>query len=130
MNGSDITAYITRFSDLALRCPGMVTLESKKVERFIWGLTPPTQENVLAANPLTFDIAKQLEQESIEHGDCQEPVPSAHEPPKEGGGKKKFWNKRKVESSQEPSKKQQTVAVHAATISHVVPTAQAPSNRY
>lgn len=32
---SNIEAHISRFSDLALLCPGMITSESKKVERFI-----------------------------------------------------------------------------------------------
>ena len=60
MKDSDIAAYTARFSDLAILCPGMVTSESKKVERYIWGLTPPIQGNVIAANPLTFDSAKRL----------------------------------------------------------------------
>ena len=46
MKGSDIAAYTTRFCDLDLIFPGMVTPESKKIERYIWGLTPPTQGNV------------------------------------------------------------------------------------
>ncbi|KAL7606903.1 hypothetical protein Lser_V15G19246 [Lactuca serriola] len=35
MKGNDIAAYTARFSDLALLCPGMVTPEIKKVERYI-----------------------------------------------------------------------------------------------
>ena len=60
MKCSDIGAYTARFCDLALLCPGMVTSESKKIERYIWGLTPPTQGNVLATRHLTFDSAKYL----------------------------------------------------------------------
>ncbi|XP_023755142.1 uncharacterized protein LOC111903605 [Lactuca sativa] len=41
--------------------------------------------------------------------------------PKEGGSKKKFWNKRMEQSSQEPSNKQQTVALHADIVPVVVP---------
>ena len=77
----------------------MVTLESKKINRFIWGLTPPTQGNVLATNPLTFDSAEGLVQTLIDHGDRQDPMPTGHELPKESGGKKKFWNKCKGQSS-------------------------------
>ena len=40
MVGSDITTYINRFCDLANLCPDMVALESKKIERYIWGLSP------------------------------------------------------------------------------------------
>ena len=43
MKGSDIAAYTSRFDDLALLCPGMVTLESKKIERFIC-VTPQNEE--------------------------------------------------------------------------------------
>ena len=37
MKDSDIAAYTTRFSDLSIQCPRMVTSESKQVERYIWG---------------------------------------------------------------------------------------------
>ncbi|XP_023746734.1 uncharacterized protein LOC111894877 [Lactuca sativa] len=48
------------------------------------------------------------------------PIP---EKPKEGSSKKKkFWNKRKGQSSQEPSKKQQTVAAHTVIVPAAVPT--------
>ena len=36
MVGSDITTYTNRFSDLAILFLGMVALESKKIERYIW----------------------------------------------------------------------------------------------
>ena len=39
MKDSDIAAYTARFSDLTALCPEMVTLESKKVERYISGLS-------------------------------------------------------------------------------------------
>ena len=58
MKGSDI--YTTRFSDLVALCPGMVPTESKKIKRYIWGLLPPFQGNVLSSNPFTFDSAKCL----------------------------------------------------------------------
>ena len=91
MKGFDISAYTTRFSDLALLCSGMVTSESNKVERYICGLTPPTQGNVLAANPLTFDSAKRLAHTLIDHGVIQGSIPADPEKPKEGGSKNKFW---------------------------------------
>ena len=45
-------------------------------------------------------------------------MPVVPEKSKEGGSKKKFWNERKGKSSQEPSKKQQTVAIYTT----IVPT--------
>ena len=68
MTGSDIVTYIDRFSDLAALCPGMVTPENKKVERYIWGLSPQILGHVLASNPTTFDSAKHLAYKLIDHG--------------------------------------------------------------
>ena len=67
MKGSNIVAYTARFSDLVALCPGMVPNENKKIERFIWGLVPPFQGNVLASNPTTFDSAKWLAQRLVDH---------------------------------------------------------------
>ena len=106
MKGSDIAAYTSRFDDLALLCPGMVTPESKKIERFIWGLTQPTKGNVLAAKPDTYDSAKCLAQILIDHGDNPDEETTTPELIKSSGGsKKEFWNKRKAQSTQGSSKK-------------------------
>ena len=60
MVGSYIVAYTDRFSDLAALCLGMVTPESKKIERNIWGLSSPVQGDVLSSNQTTFDSAQHL----------------------------------------------------------------------
>ena len=70
MVGSNITTYTNRFSDLEILCPEMVALESKKIERYIWGLSPQIRGNVLASKPVTFDSAKQLAQALFDHGVC------------------------------------------------------------
>ena len=62
MKNSDIAAYTARFSDVDILYPGMVAPESKKVERYIWGLPPIIQGNVIAENPLNLDSAKRLAQ--------------------------------------------------------------------
>ena len=59
MTGSDIVAYTNRFSDQATLCPEMVTLGSKKIEWYIWGLSPHIQGSVLPSKSTTFDSAKQ-----------------------------------------------------------------------
>ena len=134
MKGSDIASYTSRFDDLALLCPGMVTPESKKIERFIWGLTQPTKGNVIAAKPDTYDSAKCLAQTLIDHSDVQEEADTTPEYTEKSGEKRKFWKKKKSQSSPELSKKQQIVAVHAATIpaavSVVNSTSQAPVTGY
>ena len=64
---SDITTYTNRFCDLASLCPDMVALESKKIERYIWGLSPQIHSNAIASRPITFDSAKELAQSLIDH---------------------------------------------------------------
>ena len=68
MKGTDVVAYTARFSELVALCPNMVPTEGKKIERYIWGLVPPYQGNVLSSNPATFDSAKRLAQRLIDHG--------------------------------------------------------------
>lgn len=68
MKGSDIVSYTARFSELVALCPNMVPTEGKKIERYIWGLLPLVQGNMLASNPTTFDSSKRLAQRLIDHG--------------------------------------------------------------
>ena len=79
MKDSDIASYTSRFGDLDILCPGMVPTESKKVERYIQGLSPRIQGNVIVANPLTFDGAKRLAQTLVDHGVRQGSMPSISE---------------------------------------------------
>ncbi|KAL7601569.1 hypothetical protein Lser_V15G22974 [Lactuca serriola] len=136
MKGSNVTAYISRFDDLALLCPGLVTPENKKIERFIWGLSQPTKTHVLAARPNTYDSAKTLAQILIDHSDDVKEITTTSEPTQRSGEKRKFWKKKKGQSSQGSSKKHQTVAVHAATVTPVTTvsvmgsTASTPTSKY
>ena len=57
MKGSNVVAYTARFCELVALCPNMVHTEGKKIKRYIWGLVPPYQGNVLASHPTTFDSA-------------------------------------------------------------------------
>ena len=126
MVGSDITTYTNRFCDLANLCSDMVALESKKIERYIWGLSPQIQSSVLASRPITFDSAKELAQSLIDHRKPQNPTIPAPVPPK-ANNNKKGWSKRKRGASQESSKKQQLVAINAATVTPVVPANPLPA---
>ena len=134
MKGSDITTYTSRFDDLALLCPGMVTPESKKIERFIWGLTQPMKGNVIAARPDTYDSAKRLAQILIDHSEDLEEATTTPEPTVRSGEKRKLGKKEKSQASHESSKRQQTVAVHAATSPATVSvdrsSTRKPANRY
>ncbi|KAL7615121.1 hypothetical protein Lser_V15G04828 [Lactuca serriola] len=138
MVGSDIAGYTNRFGDLIILCPGMLILESQKVERYIWGLSAQLRGSVLASKPMNFDSAKELAQSLIDHGVCQEVTTIVTEPTKgnnnndnnaNNNSKKKFWNKRKGQTSQEPSRKQM-VTVHAATAPTTTPATPAPTKQY
>lgn len=123
MEGSDIEEYIARFRYMAILCPKMITLEGKKIERLIWGLSPLIQGSVIAADPTTFDSAKRLAQKIIDHGVQKGMMTLITEPKKDK--KKKWGKKRKGKQSQGSTKKQQIVAVHAAT-TPAVPTPAKP----
>ena len=123
MKDSDIEAYTAIFSDLAILCLGMITPESKKVERYIWGLSPQIQLNVLASNPTTFDSAKRLAQRLVDHGVQKGIMTPVTEQKKGNDNKRNSGNKRKGQQNQESAKKQQIVAFHAATTpATLVPT--------
>ncbi|XP_023753313.1 uncharacterized protein LOC111901659 [Lactuca sativa] len=124
---SDIDAYISRFSELSLLCPRMITSEGKKIERFIWGLIAPIQGNVIAANPNTYDSAKRLAKKLYDHGNKKGAKTGEAEVKKEGENKKGKNNKRKGKQNFESSKKQQIVTVHAATQATTTPHAPASS---
>ena len=70
----------------------------------------------MAANPSTFNSAKRLAQKLYDHGDKKDMKTSGAETKKGDNNKKNWGNKRKGRYTQESSKKQQTVVVHAATI--------------
>ncbi|XP_052627089.1 uncharacterized protein LOC128133620 [Lactuca sativa] len=115
MTGSDILSYTSRFSDLAMLCPGMVPTESKKVERYVWGLSQQLQGHILASKLTAFDSAKELAHQLINHNANHDTVTTTSEQAKRGNNKRKFWNKKKGHPTQDPAKKQQVVVVHAAT---------------
>ncbi|KAL7603125.1 hypothetical protein Lser_V15G18833 [Lactuca serriola] len=112
----------------------MINPESKKIERFIWGLTQLTKGNVLAAKPDTYDSAKCLAQTLIDHSDHLEEAATTPDPTERSGAKRKSWNKKHSQLSKESSKKQQTVPIRAATVPVVVSAvgskAQTPTSRY
>ena len=126
MSGMDLEAYTDRFNDLALLCPAMVTPEEKKVERYLWGLSPQIHDSVLASKPTTFESAKELAQQLIDHRASRGIMVATTDQTKGGNNKRRFWNSKKKQPVQDPTKKQQTVAIRAATTA----TAPAPPKQY
>lgn len=104
----------------------MVTLKNKKVERYIWGLSSQIQGHVLASNPSTFDSAKRLAQRLIDHEVRQGVITPTAELTKMDDYKRKSWNGEEGPQTQEASKRQQIVVVHATTTS----ANPAPTSRY
>ena len=72
----------------------MITLEGKKIEKFIWGLTPPIQGNVIATNQETFDSTKRLAHKLYDHDNKKGAKTTMTEAKKEGNNKKNGENKR------------------------------------
>ena len=115
MKGSEIQAYTTRFTELAVLCPGMVSPEYKKVERYIWGLASHIQSWVTSANPATFESAKALAVRLTDESIRQGARVQGAETPKGENNKRKSWMKSKPNTTPTSQKKQQVVAAFAAT---------------
>ncbi|XP_023754914.2 uncharacterized protein LOC111903370 [Lactuca sativa] len=117
MKRSEIKAYTARFNDLALMCPTLMTLEYKKIERYIWGLASQLKGMVLASKPTTYDstkrIAHQLTLTEIQGIE----VVSKDESPKARTNKRKFNKKNPKQSSE---KRQEGATNYVATTA--VPT--------
>jgi hypothetical protein len=131
MQGSDITSYINRFNELSVLCPAMVAPESKKIERFIWGLDAQIQNSVTASNPLTFesvkDIAIRLTDQAVRKGMMVPKAESSREQ-----HKRKSWNNNnnnRQMTSQAPPKRQNAITAYAAIpINAVAPQKQYGGN--
>ncbi|KAL4564493.1 hypothetical protein LXL04_028557 [Taraxacum kok-saghyz] len=115
MKGSEIQAYTTRFTELALLCPEMASPEYKKIERYIWGLAPQIQSLVTASGSTTFvsvkNIAFRLTDQGVRHGTMVQKV----ELHRRDDNKRKLWGKSKGNQRQAPHKKQETITAYAAT---------------
>ena len=137
MKGSEIQAYTTRFTELAVLCPVMVNPEYKKVERYIWGLAPHIQSMVTSASPATFESAKALAIQLADEGIRQGAMTRRTETPREENNERKPWNNnnhhrnnnnsnsRQI-SAQGPPKRQHTTTAHAAIPINTV----APRRKY
>jgi hypothetical protein len=72
MVGPDVAGYTSRFHDLSRLVPRLVTPESKKVERYLFGLAPQIRGMVTASKPTTMreaiDLALSLTEDAIRMG--------------------------------------------------------------
>ncbi|KAK9064954.1 hypothetical protein SSX86_016337 [Deinandra increscens subsp. villosa] len=133
MNGADVAGYTKRFRELAHLCPTMITPLYKKIERYIWGLAPHIQGNVLSSNPQTFQDAVRLAHNLVYQANRQgvnldkkksenkapetSTTPSTNKKP-DNKRKRGFWRNR---DDKAPAKEAETVKVFAATTpTHVV----------
>jgi hypothetical protein len=121
MKGSDIQAYTTRFTELAVLCPGMVSPEYKKVERYVWGLASNIQSHVTTASPATFESAKALAVRLTDEGIRQGAKVQKTEAPKREDNKRKSCSRNKPNPTPTPQKKQATTAFAATTPNHMAP---------
>ena len=89
MKGSEVNTYTTRFTELAVLCPGMVTLEYKKIERYIWGLAPQIRGMAIASQLTTFESVKNLAVRLTDEGVRQGTMVQKAEPPQRENNKRK-----------------------------------------
>ncbi|GKF68129.1 hypothetical protein Tco_0197808 [Tanacetum coccineum] len=60
MVGAGHAAYTNRFHELARLVPHLVTPESRKIERYVYGLAPQIHRMVAATEPKTIQKAVQI----------------------------------------------------------------------
>ncbi|XP_071712397.1 uncharacterized protein [Rutidosis leptorrhynchoides] len=65
MKNLEVEEYSNRFLELAALCPSMVTPESKKIEKYIIGLPPQIQGNVIAAGKETIETTMLMTQNLV-----------------------------------------------------------------
>ncbi|XP_071704982.1 uncharacterized protein [Rutidosis leptorrhynchoides] len=65
MKNLEVEEYSNRFLELAALCPSMVTPESKKIEKYIIGLPPQIQGNVIAAGKETIEATMLMTQNLV-----------------------------------------------------------------
>ena len=61
MVGSGIDSYTAHFHELAKLVAHLVTLDEKRIDRYLWGLAPEIRGNVTSANPATLQDVVNLE---------------------------------------------------------------------
>ncbi|GJX45711.1 putative reverse transcriptase domain-containing protein [Tanacetum coccineum] len=93
MVGAGHGAYTDRFHELAMLVPHLVTLESMKIERYVYGLAPHIHGMVVATEPKTVQKAEQisgaLTDEAIRSGSIKKVKKSGNvgEPSKDKNGR-------------------------------------------
>ncbi|GJS03572.1 putative reverse transcriptase domain-containing protein [Tanacetum coccineum] len=93
MVGAGHAAYTDRFHELARLVPYLVTLESRKIKRYVYGLTPQIRRMVAATEPKTMQKAVQisgaLTDEAVRNGSIKkvEKRGSVGEPRKDKNGR-------------------------------------------
>nr|GEU38317.1 hypothetical protein [Tanacetum cinerariifolium] len=65
LKGEDIEGYNNRFHDLALMCPDLVTLERKKIEHYVRGLSKKFKANVTSSKPANLHEAINMARELV-----------------------------------------------------------------
>nr|KAJ0195323.1 hypothetical protein LSAT_V11C700380360 [Lactuca sativa] len=109
MKGSEKNAYTSRFNDLVVICPALVTPDYKKIERYIWGIALQIKGMVIASKPKTYDSAKRIANHLTS---TETQVGFIAESPEFGMNKRKFNGKNPIQSFEE---RQEVETNYAAT---------------
>ena len=118
MSGAEITSYTTRFHELSHLVPHIVTPEYKRVERYIWGLSPKIRSMVTTAEPTSIQgvvtLAHSLTDDAVHMGAL---LKKEAEKGESSGEKRKWSNISKGKNGgNQPGKKQETANAFVATI--------------
>ncbi|GKB97230.1 putative reverse transcriptase domain-containing protein [Tanacetum coccineum] len=89
MVGAVHAAYTDRFHELPRLVPHLVTLESRKIERYVYGLAPQIHGLVAAIKPKTMQISGALTDEAVRNGSIKkvEKRGNVGEPSKDKNGR-------------------------------------------
>ncbi|GKB92724.1 putative reverse transcriptase domain-containing protein [Tanacetum coccineum] len=66
LKGDDIEAYSNRFHELVLMCPELVSIEKKKIEKYIRGFPERIKGNITFSKPATMHDAINMARELVE----------------------------------------------------------------
>ncbi|XP_076921100.1 uncharacterized protein LOC143582408 [Bidens hawaiensis] len=96
MTGSDVTAYTTRFQELARLVPHMVSPEYKRIEKYIWGLVPQIRSLVTSSRSTTFKSTVTLSHSLTDEAVRMGTLPKKSSANKKDVGEKKETDEKKV----------------------------------
>src|SRR3990170_2104020 len=114
MKDLEIEQYITRFNELSGLVPHLVTPETKRIDRFIYGLTPDIRRDVMTSRPVTMQDAAVLAKQLARDVARSKPTPKTTTT---DSGKRKLEGTSGSKNTQNQNKQSKTVKAYVAAVS-------------